>query len=73
MEIYELTLKQLCDGLAQKQFTAAEVVQAYQARIQQVEPQVHGYLHTLTEQAFQQAQQADERRAKGDALSLIHI
>lgn len=73
MEIYELTLKQLCDGLAQKQFTAAEVVQAYQARIQQVEPQVHGYLHTLTEQAFQQAQQADERRAKGDASLLLGV
>ena len=67
MTLHELTLHESLDLMRRGELTSAELTQAVLDRIVQVENQVQAYLTLAPEWAMDQARQADERRARGDA------
>jgi aspartyl-tRNA(Asn)/glutamyl-tRNA(Gln) amidotransferase subunit A len=73
MNLYDLSLSQAAQMLAQKQISSLELTQAVLARQEQTEPALNCYITVTPELAFSQARQADERRARGQATPLTGI
>ncbi|MCF8032628.1 MAG: Asp-tRNA(Asn)/Glu-tRNA(Gln) amidotransferase subunit GatA [Desulfarculaceae bacterium] len=73
MEPHELTLAQALELLAKKEVSSVELTQALLARMEATEPSVNAYLTTTPELALEQAQAADQARAKGEAGPLCGV
>jgi fatty acid amide hydrolase len=54
------------------ELSSVEVVESYLARIAEVEPKIHSVAVPLFDQARQEAQAADARRARGQELPPLH-
>ena len=67
MALYDLTIHESLDLMQRGETTAVELTQAVLDRIVQVENSVQAYLTLAPEWALEQAREADERRARGDA------
>ena len=67
-ELYELTVGEAREQLAARQISSRELTQAVLERIDAVEARVQSYLAVLPEQALAQAEQADAKRLRGEAL-----
>ncbi len=67
------TIHETRQWLRSGQITSVELTEAYLERIQQVEPQVHAYLHVAADAALAQARLADERRAAGEDTPLLGV
>jgi len=65
--LYDLTIHESLDLMRRGETTSVELTQAVLDRIVQVENSVQAYLTLAPEWALEQAHQADERRARGDA------
>ncbi len=65
--MFEFTIKELAQGLADKSFSSQEITQAYLDRIEALNPRYNAYITVNAEQAIEAAKQADNRIAKGDA------
>ncbi|MDE3019053.1 MAG: Asp-tRNA(Asn)/Glu-tRNA(Gln) amidotransferase subunit GatA [Nitrospirota bacterium] len=61
MSLYKLTLRELQEKFTKGEVTACEIVQAYQLRINQVEPKVRAYITLTKESAMAQAEALDEK------------
>ncbi|MGC8764347.1 MAG: Asp-tRNA(Asn)/Glu-tRNA(Gln) amidotransferase subunit GatA [Brevinematia bacterium] len=76
MELTDLTLKELSDGLKEKKFSSKEVTKAYLENIKrdigEKEP-VNAYITFLEEEVLKMAEEADGFIAKGDATELTGI
>ena len=57
---------ELADGLARKEISSVELVQAHLDRIAAVDGAVHAFLHVDAEGALASAREVDDRRAAGD-------
>ncbi|MDR6864221.1 Asp-tRNA(Asn)/Glu-tRNA(Gln) amidotransferase subunit GatA [Phycicoccus sp. 3266] len=57
---------ELADGLARKEISSVELVQAQLDRIAAVDGAVHAFLHVDAEGALASAREVDDRRAAGD-------
>jgi aspartyl-tRNA(Asn)/glutamyl-tRNA(Gln) amidotransferase subunit A len=68
-----LTIHEAHDRLARREISAVELTQAIYARIAQVEPALHAYLHLAHEAALAQARAADARRANGEDTPLLGV
>jgi aspartyl-tRNA(Asn)/glutamyl-tRNA(Gln) amidotransferase subunit A len=68
-----LTIHAAHDKLSRKEITSVELTQALLARIDQVDPKLHAFLHLARESALAQAKDADDRRAKGEDTPLLGI
>jgi aspartyl-tRNA(Asn)/glutamyl-tRNA(Gln) amidotransferase subunit A len=67
-----LTIAQALDGLARRDFSAEELVQAHVAAVERARP-LNAYITETPEAAMAGAKAADTRRARGEALALDGI
>ena len=67
------TIHQARQLLRSGAMTSVELTETYLERIQQLEPDIHAYLHVAAEQALAQARLADERRAAGEDTPLLGV
>jgi aspartyl-tRNA(Asn)/glutamyl-tRNA(Gln) amidotransferase subunit A len=68
-ELFELTALEASRKLERKEISARELTDACLQRIEAVEPRVQAFLNVTAEEARQQAEAVDEKRAKGETLS----
>ena len=73
MALYDLTVHASIDLMRRGELTSVELTQAVLNRIVEVENQVQAYLTLAPEWALDQAQQADERRARGQDAPLLGV
>ena len=71
MMLHQLTIHEAHDQLAHREISSVELTEAIFARIEQVEPALHAFLHVAREAALAQAQFADTRRAGGEDTPLL--
>jgi len=69
MNLYDLTLKEVSDKLSKKEITSVELTNEIINRINEVEPKVDSFLTMTSELALKNAQEIDDKRAKGEKLS----
>ncbi|NET04348.1 MAG: Asp-tRNA(Asn)/Glu-tRNA(Gln) amidotransferase subunit GatA [Merismopedia sp. SIO2A8] len=65
------SIRQLHQQLISKERSAVEIAQEALNRIQQLEPKVHSFLYTTSEQALEQARQVDAKIAAGEEIGLL--
>ncbi|MGI6566340.1 MAG: Asp-tRNA(Asn)/Glu-tRNA(Gln) amidotransferase subunit GatA [Firmicutes bacterium] len=73
MQFNEMTIHELRRLLRAGEVSSQEVLEAVLARIDEVEGEIGAYLALCREEAFAQAQRADEMLSKGDASPLCGI
>jgi aspartyl-tRNA(Asn)/glutamyl-tRNA(Gln) amidotransferase subunit A len=66
-DLTSLTLAQALDGLEKKQFSSAELTDAFIGAIDAANPKLNAYIVTTPEKAREQAKASDARRASGKA------
>ncbi len=66
-DLTNLTLAQALDGMEKKQFSSAELTNAFIGAIDAANPKLNAYVVTTPEKARAQAKASDERRAAGKA------
>lgn len=71
MDIRQLTVESVRRGLAERRFTATEMVDEFYRMIASDDPQIHAYLTLSEERARGQAQRLDRMAAKGDPLPAL--
>jgi len=67
-ELTRLTAAEIAAAIRDGEVTAAEVTDAHLARIDEVEPRVHAFLHLAADRARAAARAVDQRRAAGGDL-----
>ncbi|MEK8090857.1 Asp-tRNA(Asn)/Glu-tRNA(Gln) amidotransferase subunit GatA [Thermithiobacillus plumbiphilus] len=72
-ELTELTLAELSAGLAERQYSARELTQAFLARIESLNPTINAYVSVTADAALTAAEQADARRAQGGQGPLLGL
>ncbi|MFV0252223.1 MAG: Asp-tRNA(Asn)/Glu-tRNA(Gln) amidotransferase subunit GatA [Beutenbergiaceae bacterium] len=70
-DLTRLTAAELAEQLAAGTVSSVEVVQAHLDRMASVEPDVHSYLHTNTDEALADAAAVDADRAAGEELHAL--
>lgn len=65
------SIRQLHQQLISKERSAVEIAQEALNRIEQLEPKVHSFLCTTSEQALEQARQVDAKIAAGEEIGLL--
>ena len=68
MAIHRYTLKQLITGLSNKDFSAVELTQHFNKRIQAYDKKINSFITHCAHSALEQAAAADAQRAKGGDL-----
>ena len=68
MDLAPLTIASTRTAIAEKQFTAARLIQDFYNKIQDEDGDVHAYLTLAEDRAFAQAKRIDAAVAKGDPL-----
>ncbi|MFH1859586.1 MAG: Asp-tRNA(Asn)/Glu-tRNA(Gln) amidotransferase subunit GatA [bacterium] len=68
MSLYELTAHQLHELLISRQISACEILDETIKRIEQVEPDVHGYLCYTFDTGMEQAKKVDEMINRGEDI-----
>lgn len=71
--MYEKTISELSSLLAERELSAVELAKSMLDRITALDPELNSFITVTPEQALAQAQQADERRAKGETQPLLGI
>lgn len=71
--MHNLTIAELAKGLRNKDFTSVELTRHYLDRIKRLDGNFNSYVTVTEDIALAQAQEADERLAKGDAPTLCGI
>ena len=69
MELYELTVHELRDKLANKEITSEDITKSYIKRIEEKEPDVKAFVNTTLEEAMKNAQEVDKKREEGKVKS----
>jgi amidase len=71
-ELWTMSACELAAGIARKNFSCSEVVEAHLRRIEAVNPSVNAIVKTLSEEARRGAAEADGKVAAGEALGPLH-
>src|SRR5689334_10293665 len=71
-ELWRASASDLAQAIRNKTVSSREVVQAYLARIEQVNPRVNAITEVLAEQALSMAQQADTLASQGQWQGPLH-
>ncbi|MCX6764196.1 MAG: Asp-tRNA(Asn)/Glu-tRNA(Gln) amidotransferase subunit GatA [Candidatus Nealsonbacteria bacterium] len=71
MEVKNLTISKVHQGLINKEFSAFELAQGFFEKIQLKDPEIFSYLTLNKEQALSQAKEVDEMIAKKEEISLL--
>lgn len=72
-QLHTLSVKELSDGLQNKQFSSVELTQHFLTRIDTHDKAVNSFITVTPELALEQAKQADERLKSGNAHALTGI
>ncbi len=72
LDICFMTAAELSHRIRAKELSAREVMQAFLAQIERVNPKVNAIVTLLPEQAIEQATTADEALARGEAVAALH-
>jgi aspartyl-tRNA(Asn)/glutamyl-tRNA(Gln) amidotransferase subunit A len=67
-ELTRMTAAEMAEAIAAGEVSAVEVTRAHLDRIEDVDPQVHAFLHVAADGAVTAARAVDERRAAGEPL-----
>ena len=70
-DLTDLSVAAIRDGVAQGQFTAVEVAEAFNAQVAAAQDALNAFIVTTPEKALEAARATDARRAKGDALGAM--
>lgn len=70
--LWELSVRELADGLRAGEFTAQEVTEAHLARISACQPKVNALSAVWADEALAQARQADRDLREGHAPGALH-
>lgn len=73
MEMYEMTIRQVSEGLKKGEFTSVEITQALLERMKGSQSSVHAYVTIDSEGALAQARLADNARAAGKTGDLLGV
>jgi aspartyl-tRNA(Asn)/glutamyl-tRNA(Gln) amidotransferase subunit A len=73
MNLNQLTIHELADKLARREISSVEICKDLLARIKQVEPRVHAYLHLDEADMLRQADEADRADVRRSMLHGIPI
>ncbi|MDX1453809.1 MAG: amidase, partial [Oleiphilaceae bacterium] len=71
--MFELSIKELAQGLKDKSFSSVELTQGYLDRINTLNPRFNAFITIDEEQALATARNADARLAKGEATTWTGI
>ncbi len=71
MNLHELSLTAMAEGLAARKFSSRELTQHYLDRIARFDPQLNSYVTLTAHGALDAADVADTRRAKGEVAGLL--
>ncbi len=71
--MHNLTIAQMIRALRQKSFSSVELTEHFLGRIERLDSQYNSFISVTAEQALQQARQADDRLAAGNAPALCGI
>ena len=69
MELHELSVQQAHHLLTRREISSEELMRAYLARIERLDPQVKSYVTVSDERALEQARDADQRIRSGEDLN----
>jgi len=67
-----LSVVELAEGIARREFSPLEVVEAFLARIDRVNPQVNAFVAVYAGQARQEARRLTELAARGEIVGPLH-
>jgi aspartyl-tRNA(Asn)/glutamyl-tRNA(Gln) amidotransferase subunit A len=71
MDLNTLTIASTRTAIAERQFTAANLVEEFYKKIKAEDPAIHAYLTLSEDRAFAQARRVDELAVKGDPLPAL--
>ena len=71
-ELWRYSARELASGIARKDYSSAEVVEAHLNRISAVNPRLNAIVRTLSEEARRDAGEADRKLAAGQPLGALH-
>ena len=73
MELYELTVHELRDKLANKEVTSKEITESFIKRINEKEADVKAFVNTTIDEALKKAEDVDKKIKEGQASSFAGI
>lgn len=73
MNLNELTIKKVLDGLKKKEFSSVELTKACVDRINSVEGKINAFVTTQEEEALEQAKRADEKIKSSADIPLLGV
>ncbi len=73
MNLNQFTITQAIKGLQAKEFSSVELTQACLDQIEQKDKEINAFITVLEKEALEQAKNADEKIASGDASPLLGI
>jgi aspartyl-tRNA(Asn)/glutamyl-tRNA(Gln) amidotransferase subunit A len=73
MDLHALTLHELQDLLGKREVSARELTESFYRRIEALDDRLHAYLTLTPELALAQAEQADQRRQRGESGPVLGI
>jgi len=73
MELTELTIKQVHEGLKNKKFTSVDLTKAYLEKIKKTDKDINAYLSVFEESALADAEEADKKITSGNFGMLCGI
>jgi len=72
MEVHTLTARELLVHLGKGELSSLEIVEALQARSDEVDPDVCGFVRQFRDEARQEARECDAARQRGENLGPLH-
>ena len=69
-DLTKLTLKAAVDGLKAKEFSSAEITQAFLTNIEASNPTLNAYVEVTADKALEMAKASDARIASGEGGAL---
>ena len=71
MELKNLTISKIRQGLIEKKFTAVEITNSYLERIKKIDPEVKAFITVTPEVALEQAEKIDKKIANGKEVGRL--
>jgi len=71
MDLTKLTIKEAHEGLKTKQFSAADLSQAFLSQIEKKDKNIHAYLSVMSESAKKRAREIDVKITSGEEIGLL--
>ena len=71
MDLLNLTIKKIHQGLVNKEFSDLELTEAYLNRIEKEDKKIHSFLSVYRDQAIAKSKKVDEKISKGEKISLL--